>query len=205
MKTLRTKMLVAGAVGLTALLLFAQAATARVGQTAPDFTLTGLDGQKHSLADFKGKTVVLEWVNPDCPFVQKHYLTHNMQNLQRAATADGVIWLQINSAAPGNEGDYSQTAATKWLQEKGAAATAYLRDQDGTVGHLYDARTTPHMFIINPQGILVYAGGIDDIRSAKKSDVAKARNYVSAALADLKTGHPVAIATSQTYGCSVKY
>jgi hypothetical protein len=202
---LLAKLFVTGAVILTALHLNARAATAQVGQPAPDFALTGLDGQKHALSDFKGKTVVLEWVNPDCPFVKKHYGSHNMQNLQRAATADGAVWLQINSAAPGEEGDYSVEKAAGWLKETGAAATAYLRDPKGTVGHLYDARTTPHMFIINSQGILVYAGGIDSIRSAKVDDIAKATNYVKTALADLKAGRPIVTATSQPYGCSVKY
>ena len=190
---------------LAALQVGACAATVEVGQAAPNFTLTDLNGHARSLSDFKGKTVVLEWVNPDCPFVQKHYLSQNMQKTQNAATADGVVWLQINSAAAGNEGDYAPEAAVKWLKEKGSATTAYLRDQSGTVGHLYDARTTPHMFIVNPAGALVYAGAIDSIRSTKMSDVAKATNYVSAALADLKAGRPVATASTQPYGCSVKY
>lgn len=193
------------AAALAAFTLSARAATAQVGQPAPDFALTGLDGQKHSLSDFKGKTVVLEWVNPDCPFVKKHYDSHNMQNTQKSATDDGAVWLQINSAAAGNEGDYAPAAAVKWLHNMGAASTAYLRDPNGTVGHLYDARTTPHMYIVNPDGVLVYSGGIDNIRSSKISDIAKATNYVKAALADLKAGRPVATATSQPYGCSVKY
>lgn len=193
------------AAALAAVTLSARAATAQVGQPAPDFALTGLDGRKHALSDFKGKTVVLEWVNPDCPFVKKHYGSHNMQNLQRSATAADAVWLQINSAAPGEEGDYSVEKAAGWLKDTGAATTAYLRDLNGAVGHLYDARTTPHLFIINPQGVLVYAGGIDSIRSSKISDIEKATNYVKAALADLKAGRPVATATSQPYGCSVKY
>ena len=181
------------------------AATAEVGHPAPNFTLTDINGQTRSLSDFKGKTVVLEWVNPDCPFVQKHYLSQNMQKTQSAATKEGVVWLQINSAAPGNEGDYAPATAAKWLKEKGAAPTAYLRDPKGDAGHLYDARTTPHMYIINPTGTLVYAGAIDSIRSSKMSDIAKANNYVTAALSDLKAGHAVATPTSQPYGCSVKY
>ncbi|MBI3886132.1 MAG: thioredoxin family protein [Opitutae bacterium] len=199
------KILLAGVMTMAALVLSVRAATARVGQPAPDFTLTGLDGQRHALADFKGKTVVLEWVNPDCPFVKKHYDSQNMQHTQRAAAAAGVVWLLINSAAAGKEGDYAPAAAAKWLKETGAAATAYLRDPDGAVGHLYDARTTPHLFIVNPAGVLVYAGGIDNIRSTKIDDIAKATNYVKAALADLAAGRPVATATSQPYGCSVKY
>jgi len=182
------------------------AATAEVGQAAPGFTLTGLDGATHSLADFKGKTVVLEWVNPECPFVQKHYdHSGNIPKLQQAATADGVVWLTINSAAPGKDGDYDAAAVRKWQARIHSAATAYLRDQDGKVGRLYDARTTPHVFVINAEGRLVYAGGIDSIRSARVEDIASATNYVSDALADVKAGKPVRKATSQPYGCSVKY
>lgn len=203
--TNRMLSLFTAAVALAAFTLSARAATTQVGQPAPNFTLTGLDGQKHTLSDFKGKTVVLEWVNPDCPFVKKHYDSHNMQNTQKAATADGAVWLLINSAAAGNEGDYAPTAAAKWLHDMGAASTAYLRDPSGVVGHLYDARTTPHMYIINPDGVLVYSGGIDSIRSSKKSDIEKATNYVKGALADLKADRPVATPTSQPYGCSVKY
>ncbi len=190
---------------LLALISLSATAAVEVGQAAPNFTLTDLNGKSRSLSDFKGKTVVLEWFNPDCAFIQKHYLSGNMQKLQRAATSDDAVWLQINSAAPGNEGDYTPVAVAKWLKEKDAAATAYLRDQNGDVGHLYDARTTPHMFIINAAGTLVYQGAIDSIRSTKMSDAAKARNYVSAALADIKAGRPVATNATQPYGCSVKY
>ena len=199
------KKILATLAALTALQVGAFAATAAVGQAAPNFTLADLNGQARSLSEFKGKTVVLEWVNPDCPFVQKHYLSQNMQKTQRAATADGVVWLQINSAASGNEGDYAPAAAAKWLKEKSSPTTAYLRDQSGAVGHLYDARTTPHMFIIDGAGTLVYAGGIDSIRSSNEADIAKATNYVSAALADLKAGRPVGTPNSRPYGCSVKY
>ncbi|MBX3735209.1 MAG: redoxin domain-containing protein [Candidatus Didemnitutus sp.] len=181
-------------------------ASLEVGQSAPDFTLTDLNGQPHSLSSFKGKTVVLEWVNPDCPFVRKHYnKSTNMQNTQKAAAADGVVWLQINSAAPGNEGDYDVTKAKAWQSGVGAVATAYFRDQDGKVGHLYDARTTPHLFIITPDGTLAYQGGIDSIRSANPDDIAKATNYVTTALTELKSGKPVTHASTAPYGCSVKY
>lgn len=180
-------------------------AAAEVGRAAPDFTLTDITGQRHSLSEFKGKTVVLEWVNPECPFVMKHYESGNMPKLQKAATADGVIWLSINSAAPGQEGDYDAAQAEGWQKNLKAAPTAYFRDQDGKVGHLYDARTTPHMYVIDGSGTLVYAGGIDSIRSSRVEDIAKATNYVTAALADLKAGRPVRTAHSQPYGCSVKY
>lgn len=175
--------------------------TAEVGQAAPDFTLTDLDGKSVSLSDFKGKTVVLEWVNPDCPFVQRHYSTGNMPGLQKEATSDGVVWLQINSGSKGAEGDYEPAKAKEWLKKQNAASTDYFRDQDGKVGHLYGAKTTPHMYVINPQGVLVYAGGIDDNR---KNHVG-ARNYVREALAAVKEGKPVAKPTADPYGCSVKY
>jgi cytochrome oxidase Cu insertion factor (SCO1/SenC/PrrC family) len=182
------------------------AMTAEVGKAAPDFTLTDINGQKHSLSDFKGKTVVLEWVNPECPFVVKHYdSSGNMPRTQKAATADGVVWLQINSGHPGAQGDFDAGKVKAWKEKNGVAATAYFRDQDGRVGQLYDARTTPHMYIVDPSGTLVYAGGIDSIRSSKASDIANATNYVTEALADLKAGKPIRTAKSQPYGCSVKY
>jgi len=154
----------------------------------------------------KGKTVVLEWVNPECPFVMKHYdQSGNIPKTQQAATASGVVWLSINSAAPGKEGDYDSAQVKAWQARIHSGATAYFRDQDGKVGHLYDARTTPHMYVIDPAGTLVYAGGIDNIRSSKVEDIPKATNYVNAALADLKAGQPVRTKNSQPYGCSVKY
>jgi cytochrome oxidase Cu insertion factor (SCO1/SenC/PrrC family) len=193
-------------IALAALLSLARAAPAEVGQPAPEFTLTDINGARHSLTEFKGRTVVLEWVNPECPFVQKHYdQSGNIPKLQQAATADGVVWLSINSAAPGKEGDYAPAEVKAWQQRIHSAATDYFRDQDGKVGQLYDARTTPHIFIINPQGVLVYAGGIDSIRSTRVDDIAKATNYVTATLADLKAGRPVQTPHSQPYGCAVKY
>lgn len=182
------------------------AATAEVGQAAPDFTLTDINGNRHSLSDFKGKTVVLEWVNPECPFVIKHYdKSGNIPKTQQAATADGVVWLQINSGHPGAQGDFNPAKVAEWQKQNHTASTAYFRDQDGAVGKLYDARTTPHMYVINPTGQLVYAGGIDNIRTANVDDLSKATNYVKAALADLKAGKPITTAVSQPYGCSVKY
>ena len=182
------------------------AATAEVGKAAPDFTLTDIHGAKHSLAEFKGKTVVLEWVNPECPFVMKHYdHSGNIPRTQQAATADGVIWLQINSGHPGAQGDYDPAKVAEWQKRNAVSATDYFRDQDGKVGKLYDARTTPHLFVIDPAGTLVYAGGIDNIRSSRVEDIAKATNYVNAALSDLKAGRPVRTKHSQPYGCAVKY
>jgi cytochrome oxidase Cu insertion factor (SCO1/SenC/PrrC family) len=197
--------LLAAVIALAALPVHAAAAP-EIGQSAPDFTLTDINGQKHSLTGYKGKTVVLEWVNPDCPFVRKHYdKSGNIPDLQQSAAADGVVWLQINSAASGLEGDYDAARAAAWQQRIHVAATGYFRDQDGRVGKLYDARTTPHLFIINPQGTLVYAGGIDSIRSADPTDIAKATNYVREALADLKAGRAIRTPASKPYGCSVKY
>jgi hypothetical protein len=180
--------------------------TAEVGKAAPDFTLTDINGAKHSLSDFKGKTVVLEWVNPECPFVVKHYeKSGNMPKTQKAALAEGVVWLQINSGHAGAQGDFAPDKVKGWMGKNGATSTAYFRDSEGTVGKMYDARTTPHMYIVNPEGTLVYAGGIDSIRSSSADDIAKATNYVAAALSDLKAGKPVREANTRPYGCSVKY
>jgi catechol 2,3-dioxygenase-like lactoylglutathione lyase family enzyme len=176
-----------------------------IGQPAPEFTLTDIDGQTHSLADFHGKTVVIEWVNPDCPFVRKHYESGNIPALQKQAVADGVVWLLINSGHAGAQGDFDQEQVRAWQLETGAVATAYFRDRDGTVGRLYRAKTTPHMFIVNPDGILVYNGAIDSIRSASKADIARAENYVTSALAAIARGEEVSTPLSQPYGCSVKY
>jgi hypothetical protein len=198
------KLLLAG-VALATLSLAAQAAPA-VGQPAPDFTLTDINGQSHSLSAYRGKTVVLEWVNPECPIVMKHYdRSGNLPATQKAAVADGAVWLTINSGGPGEQGDYDAGKVAQWQQKNNAAFTAYLRDQSGKVGKLYDARHTPTLFIINPEGKLVYAGGIDSISSGNPADIAKATNYVKAAFADLKAGRPVAQATTRAYGCNVKY
>jgi hypothetical protein len=182
------------------------AATAEVGQPAPDFSHADIDGNTHRLSEYRGKTVVLEWVNPECPFVRKHYnQSGNIPKLQQACAAGGVIWLSINSAAQGRQGDFPPERVKPWMQEVHAAPAHYFRDQDGAVGHLYGAKTTPHLFIINPDGVLVYAGGIDSIASADPADIAKATNYADAALADLRAGRPVAHANTKPYGCSVKY
>lgn len=180
-------------------------AAVNIGAAAPDFSVKGIDGKTHRLSDYKGKTVVLEWVNPDCPIVKKHYSSSNMQKLQKSATADGVVWLSINSAFPGGQGDYEDGKAAEWLKSQGAAPTAYLRDTDANVGKLYGAKTTPHMYVIDAQGTLVYQGAIDSIRSSKVEDIAKAENYVASALAALKAGQPVKTATTQPYGCGIKY
>jgi hypothetical protein len=177
-----------------------------VGQPAPGFTLTDIDGQTHSLSDYRGKIVVLEWNNPDCPFVKKHYDSGNIPSLQKAAAAGGAVWLTINSGAPGEEGaGYTSAEIKSWLQKNAAAPTSYFFDHDGKVGHLYGAKTTPDMYVINADGTLVYKGAIDSIRSTETADIAKATNYVKAALDALKSGQPIAKPVSETYGCSVKY
>lgn len=205
MNALNRNILWAAALG-AALNLGAPARAAEVGQPAPDFTLTDLDGTGHKLSEYTGKIVVLEWVNPECPIVQKHYnKSGNIPRLQKTYTAQGVVWLSINSAAPGKQGDYAAPEVKAWMQLVGAAPTDYFRDPTGTVGHLYGAKATPHIFIINREGTLVYAGGIDSIPSADPADIAKATNYVDAAMADLAAGRPVADANTRPYGCSVKY
>jgi peroxiredoxin len=180
-------------------------AALEIGQPAPDFKAQDLSGAPHSLQEYRGKTVVLEWNNPGCPFVQKHYNSGNMQKLQKEFTQRGVIWLTVNSTNPG-AGDYKTPAAQRaWDDEKHLASTAYLRDPDGAVGKLYGAKTTPHMFVVDSKGVLVYAGGIDDKRSADIADIAGAKNYVSAALNSVLAGQPVAVTSAPPYGCSVKY
>ena len=202
MKTLRLLSLFAGA----ALLALSARAAVAIGQPAPNFTLTDLDGKAHSLADYRGKVVVLEWNNPDCPIVHKHYDSGNMPRLQKAATAEGVVWLTINSSAPGKQGgDYTPDQIKAWLKERGAAPTDYFKDAGGTVGHLYGAKTTPHMFVITADGTLAYDGAIDSVPSADQADIPRAENYVSEALAAVEAGKPVTRATSRPYGCAVKY
>ena len=182
----------------------AQAAPATVGQPAPDFTLTDTAGKPVRLADFRGRTVVLEWNNPGCPFVRKHY-QGNMQSLQKEAAAQGVVWLAINSTETAS-GDYlSPAQLARWMQDKQAVPTATLMDEDGVVGKAYGARVTPHMYIVNAQGVLVYAGGIDSIPSSRVDDIPKATPYIRQALGEIKAGKPLSVSTSQAYGCSVKY
>ena len=179
-------------------------AVPQVGQPAPAFRAVDSNGKTRSLADFKGKTVVLEWTNAECPFVRKHY-GGNMQALQKAATKDGVVWLTVNSGAPGKQGHVDGAAANAVVKAKGAAPTAYLLDPQGTIGRAYAAKTTPHMYVIDPTGKLVYMGGIDDTPTANPADIKTAMNFVTAALADVKAKRPVAVSTSKPYGCSVKY
>lgn len=180
-------------------------AAAIVGQPAPSFTATDVDGRKVSLSDFKGRHVVLEWVNPGCPYVRKHYDSDNMQDTQRSATSRGVVWLAVNSTAR-DHGDHKPAAdMAAWMKGQKAAATATLLDADGAVGRAYGARTTPQMFVINPAGTLVYAGAIDSKPTASTADIATATNHVKAALAESLAGRAVTVASTRPYGCSVKY
>ena len=192
----------------TAAALFATGAAhaaATVGQPAPDFTLTDATGKPVRLSDFKGRHVVLEWTNPGCPFVRKHYDSGNMPATQKDATGKNVVWLSINSTEKASS-DYLEPARlTAWLSERKAVPTAVLMDEEGTVGKSYGARTTPHMYIVNPQGMLVYAGGIDSIPSARPADIERATNYVKTGLAQALAGQPISAATTQPYGCSIKY
>jgi peroxiredoxin len=181
------------------------AAAALVGQPAPAFTATDSNGKAQSLASYKGKFVVLEWTNDECPFVGKHYGSGNMQGLQKTYTQKGVVWLTINSSAPGKEGYVDAARANAIVKQEGAAPTAYLLDPQGTVGRAYGAKTTPHMFVVDAQGQLVYAGGIDDKASTDEADVKTAKNYVRAALDEAMAGKPVSVTASQSYGCAVKY
>lgn len=180
-------------------------AKANNGAPAPEFRALDSAGKERSLSEFKGRTIILEWTNHDCPYVRKHYGAGAMQALQKEATGAGIIWLSIISSGPGQQGFVSGAQADALTTQRKAAPTAVLLDPTGAVGKLYQAKTTPHMFIIDPQGILVFQGGIDDRPTANPADLAKANNYVRAALADMAAGRPVAIAASTPYGCSVKY
>lgn len=181
------------------------AASAEVGKAAPDFKLTDLEGKERHLSDYKGKIVVLEWFNHGCPFVKKHYESGNMQKLQKSTTDKGVIWLAINSSAEGKQGFAAPSEHASAFKEKGAAPSAVLIDTDGTVGHLYGAKTTPHMFVIDKAGKLAYAGAIDDSPGVDQAEIPQAKNYVRAAVDDLLSNKPVATTSTKSYGCSVKY
>jgi peroxiredoxin len=211
MNTFGRRDVLAAGLGMTAILALDVAthpgafAQANIGAQAPSFTALDTNGRTVSLADLKGKTVVLEWTNHQCPYVGKHYRGNNMQALQKKWTAQNVVWLSVISSAPGTEGYVSPEQANKLTVERGAAPTAILLDPKGTVGHAYGARTTPHMYIIAGDGKLLYAGGIDDKQSAALDDLKTAKNFVDAALTEVAAGKPVSISTARPYGCSVKY
>jgi peroxiredoxin len=180
-------------------------AAPEVGKPAPDFSAVDSNGKAVKLSDYKGKIVVLEWTNDGCPYVQKHYSSKNMQTLQKEETAKGIVWLTVISSAPGEQGYLKGDEANKLTKSRGAAPTAVLLDPEGKVGRLYDARTTPHMFIVNPEGSLVYMGGIDDKPTTNPADIKTAKNFVRAALDSVAAGKRVERAITRPYGCSVKY
>ena len=186
--------------------LFATSAYAiSIGQVAPDFTLTDVTGKAVKLSEFKGKTVVLEWLNPNCPFVRKHYDSANMQGLQKEAGGQQVVWLAVNSTSTTHQDYLDPAQLGGWMSKSGAATKATLMDADGKIGRVYDAKTTPHMYIIDPAGKLVYNGAIDDKRSANPADIKTSKNYVRVALGESLGGKAVSQATTTPYGCSVKY
>jgi len=200
MKHLLTGIIVVG------LLAFShQTQAAEVGKPAPEFKLKDAQGKEVSLSSFKGKTVVLEWVNFDCPFVKKFYSANEMQKLQVDYTSKGVIWLSVCSSAPGKQGNFAPAEISKRIEASKAKMSAYLIDETGAVGKLYGAKTTPHMFIIAPDGTLAYAGGIDNVKSVDSADIPKAENYVKKALDEILLGKAVSTSTSAPYGCGVKY
>lgn len=197
--------LVAGAFLAGHALAVGPAAGPRVGAPAPDFSATDSNGRKLSLSELKGKTVVLEWTNDECPFVRKHYEGQNMQALQKKWTAKDVVWLTVISSPPGEQGYADSAKANKLTSERGAAPTAVLLDPEAEVGRAYKAQVTPHMYIIRGDGVLAYMGGIDDKPSARLEDLKGAKNYVDMALTELAEGKPVSVTTSRPYGCSVKF
>jgi peroxiredoxin len=206
--TRRELLIGAGALTATATLAAASgraAAAAAVGQPAPTFTATATNGSNVSLAEHRGKIVVLEWTNHECPYVRKHYETGNMQALQKEAKAKDVVWLTVISSAPGEQGHVTAAQADELTRSRQAVPTAVLLDPRGAVGRLYDAKVTPHMYVIDPKGVLMYAGAIDDRPTTRRADVQTAQNYVRVALAAVMTGQPVKTPVTRAYGCTVKY
>lgn len=175
------------------------------GDISPDFKLKNLDAKEISLSDFKGKYVVLEWFNKDCPFVKKHYESNNMQNLQETYTKKDVVWLMVNSSNVGQQGNEAPVVALETLKKLGAKQTHYLIDEDGKVGKLFGAKTTPHMYILDKNHKVIYTGAIDSIASADKADLKAAKNYVANTLDLSMAGKEVDIKNSKAYGCNVKY
>lgn len=202
-QTRRTLLAAAGL--LAAMAAPALAAGLRIGAPAPDFEARDSQGKTVRLSDFKGRTVVLEWTNHDCPFVQKHYGGGAMQALQKSWTGRGIVWLSVISSAPGEQGAVDGPGADRLTAERHAAPSAVLLDPAGTLGRAYDARTTPHMYVVTGDGLLAYQGGIDDRPSTEVADLKGARNHVDAALTEIAAGRPVSVTTARPYGCTVKY
>jgi peroxiredoxin len=191
--------------GLIFLMLRLASAQVITGEPAKDFTAKDTNGVEQTLSNYKGKYVVLEWFNYGCPFVKKHYDSKNMQTLQKELTDKGVAWLSINSSAQGKEGYTTSDEANTLTKEKGASPTAVILDTDGKIGKMYGAQTTPHMFVINPEGVVIYQGAIDSTASADIADIATSTNYVRTALDEAMSGKPVSHSTTKSYGCAVKY
>lgn len=187
------------------LALLATAMAVSIGEPAPDFTAVDSNGKSQRLSDYKGKYVVLEWHNQGCPYTKKHYESGNMQRLQKEWTAKGVVWFTVISSAPGSQGYVTPTQENNYVKQMNAAPTAVLMDPGGTLGRLYSAKTTPQMFIIDPKGTLIYDGAIDDHATSDPADIARSKNYVSAALGEAFAGKPVTDPATRPYGCSVKY
>ncbi len=201
---MKTKLFLTAFTVLAATSLFASESP-KVGATAPDFSLADAKGKTHSLADFKGKYVVLEWFNPECPFVKKHYGSGNMQKLQQEYSGKGVAWMSIDSSASGKEGSLTAEAAQKTIADWKMSSTTLLLDPEGKAGQAYGAKNTPHMFVINPEGKIVYEGAIDSKATPNPKDIDSATNYVKVALDESMAGKPVSNANTKPYGCSVKY
>ena len=196
-----TTILASAALALASHAAFAASA----GQAAPDFSVTDSTGKAVHLSDYKGKFVVLEWTNPECPFVRKHYDSANMQTLQKEWGAKDVVWLSVNSTSRSSFEYKTGAQMNSWMQSQGAAQKAVLIDGDSATGRQYAAKTTPHMFVVDPKGQIVYAGAIDDKRSARPEDVKTSSNYVRLALSEAMAGKPVSTPNTTPYGCSVKY
>lgn len=205
MKAVRTTLVVAAVAAACAAGAGRATAAPTVGGPAPDFSVADTQGKPRTLSEFKGKRVVLEWHNQGCPYVVKHYSSGNMQRVQKRLTGDGVVWLTVISSAPGKQGHVSPAAADAYVKEQQAAPSAVLLDADGNVGRLYGAKTTPHMFLVDEKGVLVYAGAIDDKPTTDGDDVAGAKSHVLAAYDEVKAGKPVSTPSTAPYGCSVKY
>src|SRR5438067_4632495 len=201
---MKTKLLLGILTSLVSTALFA-ADSPPVGATAPDISAIDSKGKTQTLSQYKGKYVVLEWFNPECPFVKKHYGSGNMQKLQQEFTGKGIVWLTIDSSAPGLEGNLTAEQANAKMAEWKTKQTALVLDPDGKAGRSYGAKNTPHMFVINPEGKIVYEGAIDSKASPNPSDIASSTNYVKVALDESLAGKTVSNANTKPYGCSVKY
>ena len=201
---MKTKLIITLITAIAATSMFA-AESPKVGAAAPSFSLPDAKGKTHSLAEAKGKYVVLEWFNPECPFVKKHYGGGNMQKLQEEFAGKGVVWMSIDSSAAGKEGNLTPAQATKQIADWKMNHTTLLLDPEGKAGQAYGAKNTPHMFIINPEGNVIYQGAIDSKATPNAADLAGATNYVKVALDEAMAGKPVSNASTKPYGCSVKY